>query len=290
MITHFDEDHSAGVVTLLESRPCGGLMFRVNVGRRTPTDMAQHRRILARKKRGLNCPGAVCGAGYSLSDDSDSRVHWMVLSPTLETELSAYASNSRNRASLVLRIEIRPAETSGHTRYVLVAGDADAFVWRDLLSRADLACDVLLWPHHGGVIGSAVSSIASQVLQACAAELVVISAGSRNSYGHPAMATLSAIRNSSARLICTEVTRRCDSLSATNAEQPCGGDIVFVVTPSGETRVTPSEQDHGTVVAGWDRPQCLPGPGLEVPTTVVRQRTQERADVGLPPSTEQTVE
>src|SRR5262245_12921234 len=54
VITHFDDDHSGGVVTLLETRFCPKLLTRVNVGRRSPTDEAQHRRIYARTRRGLS--------------------------------------------------------------------------------------------------------------------------------------------------------------------------------------------------------------------------------------------
>src|SRR5262245_61577768 len=183
VITHFDDDHSGGVVTLLETRFCQKLLTRVNVGRRSPTDEAQHRRIYARTRRGLSFT-APKRHDTGVLDGSLGRVRWRVLSPDDETDLAAYSARSRNRASLVLRLEVRSLDRLGVARYFLVAGDADGFVWHRLLSSEDdLACFALLWPHHGASLGR---KLGRQLVEACGPDLIVVSAGSRNGYKHPA--------------------------------------------------------------------------------------------------------
>jgi competence protein ComEC len=263
IISHFDNDHSAGVVTLLETRSCRNLVTRVNVGRRTPTDEAQHRRIYARHKRGLlgiESPrrGDTGGVG-GLS----GRIRWRVLSPDSSTDFSAYTARSRNRASLVLRVEIKPVDDDGITRRLMIAGDADGTVWRRLISTGDdLTCYALLWPHHGARPGTSRKPLATELIATCAPEIVIVSAGSRNTYGHPAQSTLDAVRESRARLACTQVTQRCHSLADT-PRLSCGGSVELHIDRSGGVEVAPSLDVHMKVIHGWDRPQCTTvGPAL----------------------------
>ena len=256
MITHFDEDHLAGVVTLIETRSCRQLVTRVNVGYRTETDLAQHRRVLARVKRGLNFEAPRRHDGGFLGD-SPGRVRWRVLSPDAVTDLTAYSAESRNRVSLVLRLEVRPLNSASPAHHFVVAGDADGPVWRRLLAYGDdLSCYALLWPHHGGKLGTMRSPLRRDLLAACNPKIVVVSAGSRNGHRHPAQSTLEAIRESRARLMCTEVTERCHSLAMVDRGLACSGNVELQIDASGGVHITPSVVEHRRVINAWDRPQC----------------------------------
>ena len=69
---------------------------------------------------------------------------------------------------------------------VLITGDADAFVEKMLVKYCPIPdIEVLLAGHHGSK-----NSSCEEFLQATAPELVLISAGANNSYGHPAPETL----------------------------------------------------------------------------------------------------
>ncbi|MFI7283483.1 ComEC/Rec2 family competence protein [Micromonospora chersina] len=258
MITHFDDDHSAGVITLIETRPCRQLVTRVNVGYRTPTDISQHRRILAKVNRRAFGFNQHRRNDIGFLGHSSGRVTWQVLAPDAITELEAYSAGSRNRASLVLRLQVRSSSVGGATRHFIFAGDADAPVWRRLMQYGDdLSCDALLWPHHGGNLGSAQSPLRQRLLAACKPGVVVVSAGSRNGHGHPAQPTLDAVRDSGARLMCTEVTTRCHSLAGTGGALPCTGDIEMRIDATGEIDVSPSAGRHLRVISRWDQPQCI---------------------------------
>ncbi len=257
MITHFDDDHSAGVVTLIHNRPCRQLVTRVNVGYRTQTDIAQHRQIMARLKRGLLTLEQPRRDDLGFLGNSAERVGWKVLSPDAVTDLAAYAAGSRNRVSLVLRLEIIPGKSSP-SRHFVIAGDADGPVWRRLLAnKEDLSCFALLWPHHGGQLGRPRSRLRHDVLRACAPRVAIISVGHRNGHRHPAQSTLDAVRESGARLMCTEVTERCHTLVRTSETYMCSGDVEIGIDADGTMAVTPSVDAHMRVIEGWDRPQCM---------------------------------
>ena len=257
VITHFDNDHSAGVIALIDSVPCRELVSRVNVGRRTNSDEAQHRRIVARITRGESlCVPRRNDEGFLGA--SLRRVQWRVLSPDGSTDFTAYTGKNRNRSSIVLRLEVLPTQQGGASATVLVSGDADGFVWQKLLTAGDdLACDAALWPHHGGRMGSSKSGLPDRFLAASNPKLVVVSAGSKNGYKHPRGETLAAIRNSGARLACTEVTPFCHAMGANSAPTACAGDVKLHIDESGSVTVSPSLPEHLLTIANWTDPKCI---------------------------------
>ena len=93
---------------------------------------------------------------------------------------------------------------SAHWRYgqfdVLMTGDMDADAEQVLLDRQSLsAVEVLVAGHHG-----AATSTGDTLLERLTPELVLISVGAENSYGHPASETLERLRQSGASVYRTD--------------------------------------------------------------------------------------
>ena len=85
------------------------------------------------------------------------------------------AAGSGNNQSCVLRLDF-------HGQRILLPGDIETPVEHQLLrrERSALAAEVLLLPHHGSR-----SSSSSALLNAVGPELVLLSRGYRNRFGHP---------------------------------------------------------------------------------------------------------
>nr|MDT0667801.1 competence protein ComEC [Micromonospora sp. DSM 115978] len=102
-------------------------------------------------------------------------VRWEVLGP-----VSVTATTEPNDASLVLR-----AEVGGLS--VLLTGDAELPAQRQLAGGPGLDVDVLKVPHHGSADQD------PMLLAATGAAVALVSAGTGNTYGHPAPETLALL-------------------------------------------------------------------------------------------------
>lgn len=101
------------------------------------------------------------------------------------------AGGAGNDGSLVLRAEARG-------RRFLLTGDIEAPAERALLAE-DLAADLLKVAHHGSK-----SSSGEAFLDRAGARLAVVSAGRRNSFGHPAPAVLRRLAERGVRVLRTD--------------------------------------------------------------------------------------
>jgi competence protein ComEC len=96
----------------------------------------------------------------------------------------------RNNRSCVLRVQ-------GAQGTALLTGDLDARHEAELLAaHPDLRADWLLAPHHGSAHSSS-----PRFLQAVSPQWVVVQAGHRNRYGHPAPAVLDRYQAVGARWV-----------------------------------------------------------------------------------------
>jgi competence protein ComEC len=182
MISHFDDDHSAGLASVLAALPVRHLRSP-----EAPIDLSQAAIDLAPYP---DLRRSACRAGQQWSWDG---VHFQVLFPTEDdvTEAKAKKKFDRNAVSCVLRIQAARGES------ILLAGDLPAKQEKLLVKRllqhrlgaiddrsgdlgAELGADVLLAAHHGSK-----SSTSQEFLDDVRPRLVVIQSGFRNRYGHP---------------------------------------------------------------------------------------------------------
>lgn len=250
IITHFDADHSAGLIALLERRTCRQVVYNIDTGKRTAAVLAQHRQLLRLKNRGVTLSSASHG-----STSHTGSIRWEVVWPTHAGSTAAFVKSDRNRASLILRVTVEP-RARGANRKLLLSGDSGADAWDALLDDGvDLGCDVMQWPHHGAALATARGSRASRVVDAVKPSVTIVSAGTRNTYGHPVSDTLSTLAGRT-RLMCTQVTGRCHSPTPAT-DTACAGTVEVAIGASGNMTVVPSVAAHLAVIQGWTHPQCL---------------------------------
>lgn len=169
VVTHAQDDHAGGAAAVLAAMPVGRVLDGRD-GRPTPAGDRMARVARARHV-GLVAPDA----GQTLRVGGiELRVRWPRREPA-----ALHAGDDPNDRAIVIEARV------GALR-VLLPADAESAV----LSGLDLrAADVLKVSHHG----SADEGLAG-LLARVRPRLAVISAGRDNRFGHPAAATLSALR------------------------------------------------------------------------------------------------
>ena len=152
VVSHSDSDHSGGAQTVLAMQPQAALLASLPA---------------AHALKALR-PGAPCAAGQHWKWDG---VAFTVLHPPAHAPPSVKA----NADSCVLRI-------AGGGRAVLLAGDIEQAQEAQLVAAGQpLQADLLLVPHHGSKTSSSPA-----FLDQVAPRIVLVQAGYRNRFGHPA--------------------------------------------------------------------------------------------------------
>ncbi len=188
VVTHSDLDHLGGIFPVVTKFPTATI--RLNEAAVLPAQPDEKKRLKAALR-------AISGLRYRNVELEDARrgdagavgnITWRVLTPTKAQLLHAQGIANPNHASVVIRLEV------GDNRF-LIAGDADAASWRRVIDDGqDVRAHVFLFPHHGAELAATQDGAgAEEVLEAVGADVVVLSFGVPNSYGHPHTATLDLI-------------------------------------------------------------------------------------------------
>jgi len=183
MISHFDQDHSGGLLSILAA-------LRVDVLSSPEDEPTARARVqtpeTTRQEAGMTF--SQCQAGQHWEWDG---VKFWVLFPARGADALPIRDQDRNGRSCVLRVVAADGSS------VLLAGDLPAKEERALVAQfaapsdsadrgllhldgASLASQVLLAPHHGSKTSSS-----QALLDAVRPQWVVIQAGYRNRFGHP---------------------------------------------------------------------------------------------------------
>ena len=154
VVSHNDGDHSGGALSVLRSMPVDSLV----------ASLPDHHPIVAAAQKYLPC-----GAGQSWQWDG---VRFDVLHPGPWINAATIKDNDRG---CVVRVSSRfgslllPADIEQRSEAELVAKD-----------DSNLKSTVLIAPHHGSKTSSS-----DEFLRAVQPQIVVVSAGYRNRFGHP---------------------------------------------------------------------------------------------------------
>jgi competence protein ComEC len=172
VLSHSDTDHIGGVGALLAWQPATAVTSSLPPEHLLLQSLAAHR---------------PCRAGQRWQWDG---VSFELLHPTDE---AAVRLRKPNDQSCVLRVLGAPGQGA-----VLLTGDLEAQQEAELARRSDLRADLLMAPHHG----SRTSSSAA-LLDAVQARAVVVQAGYRNRFGHPAAEVMARYRQAQIRVVQT---------------------------------------------------------------------------------------
>lgn len=163
IITHPDEDHSGGLISIIKEYSIGSIFISGNF-----SDNSNYNQILKIAST-KNIPTYLARAGENIYLDRDKEVRFEIIYPTENTSFV-----EANRTSISGRLIYGESE-------FLLTGDAymeDEDIM--LKNYKSLESDVLKLGHHGSRTSSSLS-----FLKMVNPEVVIVSAGFNNSYGHP---------------------------------------------------------------------------------------------------------
>lgn len=267
LISHADEDHIRGLISLVESRTVAIRLIHINSdslrGSRTWSN-------LAFLLEDANTSGRLgFHVGLTTNDRrkfKTRRVALEILAPSPGLALKGPGSTDHkgrklisNSTSVVVRL------LRGGKPLVLLPGDIDETGLANMLeSKINMDAQVAVFPHHGGGAGSSdLSKFAAAFCRAVAATTVLFSIG-RGKHDTPRPEVVAAVRKelSSARIVCTQLSERCASAlpdvnprhigktyaSGREARKCCGGTITLRLK-SGGAELLPGIKSHLRFIA-----------------------------------------
>ncbi|GIQ69724.1 ComE operon protein 3 [Xylanibacillus composti] len=187
--THGDHDHIGGMPAVLQRMKVGTLLFNGQV-RQAESSKALFQTALEKQ-----VPIKSVRAGHVLQADAQTELR--ILWPKEDV----YRNNSENENSIVIWMRMGEATFlfTGDTGTVSETAWLSAFKGGELIPacefRAECAVDVMKVGHHGSR-----HSTSHEWLQYWQPQHAVVSAGSRNAYGHPHPDTLGRLASAEARI------------------------------------------------------------------------------------------
>jgi beta-lactamase superfamily II metal-dependent hydrolase len=255
-LSHTDQDHLRGIVTLLEHFSQTNTTFLFNYDTTQGITQRSRRKRLLRQVAQLGRQGRLsienprAGHKWTVQD-----VQIECLYPT-DADLTyalalAESKKQTNNASIVLLVTFAG-------KRVLFTGDLEAEGWTWLVGRGvDLKANVLKFPHHGAWYEASVGQpTLADMMQKISPEFVVISVGTGNTYGHPRTETLQLLSTfPQLRFVCTQATKHCHPPLASQNDCPCAGTIEVVISKNSIT-ITPDVEAHTKTIELYGTPQC----------------------------------
>lgn len=201
VISHFDEDHCAGIVGVLNAFPVSQIYMPDY-----STDTKIYSALIS-KIKDTNTPYCYPYVGDTFYVGT-AKVE--VLGP------AGYDYTDANDDSIVVKI-------SCGTFSCLVSGDAEETAERDLVaSGKDLKASLYVAGHHGSS-----SSSSSSFLYAVSPEYAFISVGKDNTYGHPSRQTMEKFKERGIKIFRTDEQGEVSAIYS-------GGKLSFSTTPSSD--------------------------------------------------------
>ncbi len=231
IITHTHTDHYQGAVALLENCASRGiewdaLIFRWDRDyRKMPnllSDIDHHSDMVTSNDRRRGVYETLLDF-VDIDENSEKHKDWhelpndthllqcvTFLHPKHKDQHKLFKTGSLNNLSYVLRIEDKSS--------VLLTGDIEPAGW-DILKKNhpnSLKNSVLKFPHHGVWRNADVAHLLDEVNP----EIVVISVGTENTYGHPSTNVLAELgKRGEIRLLCTQATSSCSNKLETSRQE-----------------------------------------------------------------------
>ncbi|MFK4056856.1 ComEC/Rec2 family competence protein [Brevundimonas sp. NPDC046655] len=271
LISHADADHIQGILALLTSRrfSVGALYLNPDRDRTTTAWRDLVHAVSVAERTGAFKPyTALNTATPGVLQVGD--ITLTVASPSAALALSAVKGvapqggvNTSNTLSAVIKVERTP------DMGVLLAGDLDGVGLVDVqASGANVRASALVYPHHGGLSGSAKASTFGQALLRLVGPAQVYVSNGRNKHSNPRPEVVSTILDHGCGLACTQLAKSCgDPASADHLEKwpaagrehlhSCAGTISLRLEPTGAVRDAEREGEFRIFVgAKVSSPMC----------------------------------
>lgn len=223
LISHADEDHIDGVISLLESGTVKVDLVHLNSDAMKGTALWDDLTLLLDKANSANrlkFEVSLTTNHTGSFDQGTVRIEVLAPSPGLAAKGPGSTDHkgrrlTSNSASAVFRLKRDGVPT------MLFPGDLDDVGFENLLeSGQDVRASVLVFPHHGGAgTRGDVTGFAQRVCEAVSPDNVIFSIG-RGKYATPRPEIVTAIRQLAprARILCTQLSEHC--ASAVPAQDP----------------------------------------------------------------------
>ncbi|MFG2649503.1 ComEC/Rec2 family competence protein [Streptomyces sp. NPDC048436] len=268
IVSHVDNDHIAGMNQLLldPKWPLGRIRINTDASKDTKAwrHLQQTLQLLADDKRTTGILPVRTDTGIPIRV---GRAELEVCHPRTVMALAGprahdprFGKVTSNTMAAVVRVLLDGAEA------VLLASDIDGVGLRDLLEHGrELSAEVLVFPHHGGLPGSAKPvAFARSLTAAVDPRLVVFSMGTSGRTANPRRDIIKGVREAApdAHIACTQLSVHChgagslplseghlsDAMARGRAENRCcAGSIIVTHTESG-FRYTPPLPQHGRFI------------------------------------------
>jgi competence protein ComEC len=262
LLSHADEDHIGGVLTLLLSKVVGTIYLNPDAVKKT--EIWQDLRIaLAAARRTGRTRVHTSLTTTESADFEGGSVSLRVVAPYPEDALGGVGGSSidgarqyHNTLSAVIRI------LHNSHPIALLTGDMDTQGLKRIKEEADdLKADILVFPHHGGLPKGDGESFTSELIEAVSPVMVVFSIG-RNLRGFPRPEVVRAVKIAapSRHISCTQLSKDCASTLAestnhfaefpsrgTNTNSCCGGSIVIALNGK-DTEYLPFIERHSKFI------------------------------------------
>lgn len=273
LLSHADEDHISGVMTLLLKKRVRNVYVNPDAVKRTDVwyDM---RCALAEARRD---GGTIVHPSLTTNDDGKFESHGLVLrvlAPHPEDALGGVGGEDlegrtqvHNTMSVVIKVVYldRPV--------ALLPGDLDKIGFEHLMREGDdLQAEMLVFPHHGGTPSGANSKeFAEHLCRAVTPKMVVFSIG-RAKKKFPRIEIVNGVRNSSpdSHIACTQLSKSCAPEDSNYSPRHlhvlpargkltnscCGGTIVIELNEVEQSRNTFVEGHSEFVSSQVPTPMC----------------------------------
>ncbi len=181
--THFDRDHLEGLLHVLNTYDVG-MVLMPNYTASTTNIKKQFVDLVEQKK----IPYRFAWYGQNITVGS---LNLRVMSPIPGDEWVRLSKNKSNNASIIMRADLTPKDAKSMS--FLLTGDAESGIEKQLVSSIPAEAfdvDVLKVGHHGSK-----TSTTAEFFSAASPSVSIISAGAKNTYGHPTEEILSRLKN-----------------------------------------------------------------------------------------------